>query len=182
MKFLVMLVLVSFFSIKSLGETKCEISEAERALLIEADYKEFDQSMGNGWRAWADRGCFQLAIDLLDEYFRFHETKLLDWQNTIIIWHSGQMSGFLGDHKTAREKFKKCIRPNEPKNIEILWNDYVYATIAFLDRDLVELKRRRDIIANGPSFDGRKANLNIVDNFLKCPNEAYSIAYSGCGK
>lgn len=182
MKFVIMMVFISFFSIKSSAETKCEISRADKASLINSEYKEFDQSMGKGWRAWGDRGCFQIAIDLLDEYFRVHEIKLLDWQKNIIIWHSGQMSGFLGDYKIARDKFKKCIKPNEPKDTKILWNDYVYATIAFLDKDLVELKKRRDIIANGPSLDGKKANLNVVDNFLKCPNEPYAIAYSGCGK
>ncbi len=180
MRILIVVLTLLIFQFNAFSQTACKISKPEKESLVKSDYKEFDQTMSKGWRTWADQGCYEIAIELLDEYYKAHESNLLDWQKNIIIWHSGQMSAFLGNYKKAKENFKKCINPNEPKDIEILWNDYVYATIAFLDKDLAELKKRRDIIAAGPSMEGKKANLNIVENFLKCPNETYSIAYSGC--
>jgi hypothetical protein len=54
------------------------------------------------------------------------------------------------EYEIAKTRFKRSINPNEPENTFILWNDYVYATIAFLNNDMPKLKLYRDKIANGP--------------------------------
>lgn len=55
----------------------------------------------------------------------------------------------------------------------------MYATIAFLNNDVAELKFRRDKIAAGPILNGTKPNLTVVDNLILYIGQPYSMAYSG---
>ncbi|HZW61790.1 MAG TPA: hypothetical protein VFF04_06215 [Candidatus Babeliales bacterium] len=66
---------------------------------------------------------------------------------------------------------------NNTQNTPILWNDYVYATMAFLNNDMPKLKLYRDKIANGPIFNGKKLNLDVVDNLIQHFGQPYSVAY-----
>ncbi|MGT3155993.1 hypothetical protein ACVSNX_11380, partial [Legionella pneumophila] len=86
---------------------------------------------------------------------------------------------FGNQYRIAKNRFIHSINPNEPDNIPILWNDYVYATIAFLNNDMAKLKFHRDKIAAGPLLNGIKPNLNVVDNLILYFGKPYSIAYSG---
>src|SRR5690606_19934940 len=129
--------------------------------------------MTGGWRTWGDKGCYEETARLIDQYLTLHFSELVVWQRGVLAWHAGQMYAFGDDYGLARVRFLASLNPNEPPDTPILWNDYVYATVAFLDKNIPELRRRRDKIANGPDLNGAKANLNIVDSFLKCPDEPY---------
>lgn len=84
-------------------------------------------------------------------------------------------------YEKARERFKSSLNPQEPADVPILWNDYVHATLAFLDNNMEELRLRREKIANGRLFNGRKANLWMVDGMIKCFDKPYVVATSlGC--
>ncbi len=61
----------------------------------------------------------------------------------------------------------------------VIWNDYVYATITFLNNNMTELKFRRDKIDAGSILNGTKPNLNVVDNLILYFDQPYSVAYSG---
>jgi len=180
MKFLILSVIVLMSLPVSYGIT-C-ISEGRKQELMELAFTDFDQSMGHGWREFAKPGCYLETALLLDQYFELHKEKLVRWQRSILTWHAGQMYAFNNNYSVAKTRFLSSLNPEEPATTEIMWNDYVYASVAFLDKDFETLKKHRDIIADGPTFNGKKQNLWVVDNFIKCFNEPYAYAYSGCGR
>jgi len=155
----------------------CTISSQEEQALIAKTYSEFDQSMGKGWRAYADRGCYALCSKILDRYVTEHRATMLDWQISVVTWHAGQMYAYDGVYDLARLRFRATINPNEPKDTPILWNDYVNATLAFLDKDMDKLVFHRNRIAEGPEFNGSKANLAVVDGLIRCFDKPYAVAY-----
>jgi hypothetical protein len=158
----------------------CTISSEEEAKLLSAPYQEFDQTLGGGWRVYGDRGCYFLAAQLLDRYKEKNLEAMLDWQVRVVIWHSGQMYAFGNDYERAKARFENSFNPKEPADTPILWNDYVHATLAFLDKDANKVRTHRDRIANGPDFDGVKANLAVVDGLICCFDKPYEVAYSQC--
>ncbi|HAT6917034.1 TPA: hypothetical protein JAN58_08730 [Legionella pneumophila] len=156
----------------------CNITYIEEDKLLAMDYDSFDQHEA-GWRKYAKLGCYYEIGVLIDKYLDKNRNSLLDWQTIGITWHAGQMYAFGNQYRIAKNRFIHSINPNEPDNIPILWNDYVYATIAFLNNDMAKLKFDRDKIAAGPLLNGIKPNLNVVDNLILYFGKPYSIAYSG---
>jgi hypothetical protein len=97
----------------------------------------------------------------------------------ILTWHAGQIYGFDEKYAKARERFVGSLNPKEPSDSMVLWNDYAFASIAFLDRDLETLQAHRNRIARGPDFNGKKANLAVVDHLIQFFDKPYGFAYSG---
>lgn len=156
--------------------TTCYISSAETEKLLSMSYDEFDQA-DNGWRQYAKLGCYHEIGILIDKYLELKNSKLADWQITGITWHAGQMYAFNNEYEIAKIRFEHAINPHEPNDTPILWNDYVYATVAFLNDDLAKLKLYRNKIANGPTSNGKKTNLDVVDNLIQYFGQPYSVAY-----
>lgn len=154
----------------------CDVSLLEETKLFSMTYNDFDQTK-NGWRKYADLGCYHQTGLIIDKYIDKNKSILADWQVIAITWHSGQMYAFNNEYVIAKKRFENSINPNESNDSPILWNDYVYATLAFLDNDLSKLKLYRDKIANGPEFNGKKTNLDVIDNLIKYFGEPYSKAY-----
>lgn len=153
----------------------CAISNAERDELLKLEFNAFDQTMGEGWRKYSNQGCMKEAASLIDDYHDVHQANLENWQKRINRWHAGQMYAMLGDYETARSRFLGSYNPDEPEEPDFPWNDYVSATIAFLDGDPEKLQEHRDRIA---ATDGQQ-NLHVVDNLLEYFGAPYSVAYSG---
>jgi hypothetical protein len=153
----------------------CSISPAEHDTLMELSFDGFDQTMGEGWRKYSKQGCKKEAASLLDEYFEVHRANLEGWQERINRWHAGQVYALMDDYETARERFLASYDPDEAEDPEFPWNDYVDATIAFLDGDREKLQKHRDRIA---ATEGQQ-NLQVVDNLLEFLGKPYSVAYSG---
>ena len=154
----------------------CNISPAEEEKLLSMSYDIFDQSE-NGWRQYAKNSCYYQTGNLIDTYLEKNKNLLQDWQIIGITWHAGQMYAFNNNYEIAKTRFEHSINPNEPENTPIRWNDYVNATIAFLNGDMTKLKFYRDKIANGPTFNGKKQNLDVVDNLIQYFGQPYSVAY-----
>jgi hypothetical protein len=156
----------------------CKISAAEKTALLALPYQEFDQTLGEGWRKYADRGCYRQTAPIVDQYRTMNQRDLLDWQVRILTWHAGQIYAFCDEYGLARLRFQNSFDPKEPNDTPILWNDYVHATLAFLDKDMETLQKHREAIASGPVFNGIRYNLAVVDGFIRCFNRPYSVAYS----
>lgn len=154
----------------------CNISSAEEEKLLSMSYDVFDQSQ-YGWRQYAKEGCYYQAGVLIDNYLDKNKTILTDWQIIGVTWHAGQMYAFNNEYEIAKIRFENSINPNEPEDTPILWNDYVYATMAFLNNDMPKLKLYRDKIVNGPIFNGKKLNLDVVENLIQYFGQPYSVAY-----
>ncbi|MBX3709642.1 MAG: hypothetical protein KIT56_01715 [Gammaproteobacteria bacterium] len=154
----------------------CSVSLVEEKKFLSMSYDAFDQTE-NGWRQYAKLGCYHEMGVLIDKYVVLNKTRLANWQTIGVTWHAGQMYSFNNEYGIAKIRFEQSINPNEPENTPILWNDYVYATIAFLNNDMLKLKLHRDRIANGPVFNGKKSNLDVVDNLIRYFRQPYSTAY-----
>lgn len=143
---------------------------------LDPDFDTFDQSPGTGWRQLAANGRFLDAANLIDEYIEKHR-DLGESQMTILHFHAGQMYAFAYDYKTAIERFGLSTYAEEPPDLPLRWNAYVQATIAFLSKDLKRLKECREEIVDGPTIQGEKANLDVLDRLIEHFDEPYSKAY-----
>ncbi len=119
---------------------------------------------------------------LIDKYLDQNERVLTNGQSRVATWHAGQMYAFNNEYAVANMRFDHSLNPNEPENAPILWNDYVYATIAFLNTDKLRLMQYRDKISNGKVINGTVPNLDVVDNLIKYYGQPYSVAYHPNGE
>ncbi len=157
-------------------EQKCQISLEEREALLKLDYKAFDQTLPDGgWRKY--QNCPRMTRDLIDAYTAAHLSILEKRQRDILIWHSGQISGFLGDYSKAISSMKQTLKEIEKPTDAFLWNPYVRATIAFLSGDKSSLLLERQNLSQGSS-PFNHMNLRIVDSFVRCFGSPYKVAYS----
>lgn len=170
---------VLFATIAHAAPRDCCVPAEEKARLLELRFKDFDQDLSGSWRLWAQDGCYDAAIDLIESYLSRHSASLQSYEKNILTWHAGQLYGMKNDTVNARTRFVASLNPNEPVDSPILWNDYVIGSVAFLDRDLEIVKAHRNKIANGPILNGKKPNLNIMDNFIAHFDEPYGTAYGG---
>lgn len=179
---IIMATLIASLGCFSTQAQDCTITPIEELRLLSLSYHEFDQSLGGGWRVYGDQDCYDLSAYLLDSYQDnypiLHKDTLLDWQSRVMSWHAGQMFAFNNKYELAKNRFQDSYNPKEAADTPLLWNDYVSATLAFLEQDFSKLQRHRDRIANGPLFQGKKGNLDVVNGFLKCFGAPYSFAYS----
>ena len=118
----------------STQESKCEVSPQDREALLNLDYKSFDQTLPDGgWRKY--QSCIELTRGLVDDYVTRHAATLEKHQLDILVWHSGQLSGFLGDYSQAIASMEQTFKSTEKPTDAFLWNPYAKATIAFLKKD-----------------------------------------------
>lgn len=156
----------------------CVLSETERTSLLALDYQAFDQSLPDGgWRGFANRGCFTLARDLIEDYAAAHRGGLAAPQERVLLWHAGQLSAQLEERERAVGSMARAVDPAEKGDETFLWNPYVRGTIAFLRGDRAALGRERELLARGTD-PGSHRNLRIIDAFARCFGAAYARAYA----
>ncbi|HAT9215901.1 TPA: hypothetical protein JBC15_13270 [Legionella pneumophila subsp. pneumophila] len=165
-----------FISLPSVFSASCSVSPEQENRLLSMSYDNFDQAE-DGWRRYAKLDCYHEIAILIDKYLEQNTNALLDWQVLGVTWHAGQLYAFNNEYELAKIRFEHSINQNEPENSPVLWNDYVYATIAFLNNDMFKLSLYRDKIADGPSVNGKKPNLDVVDNLIQYFGQPYSEAY-----
>lgn len=172
----IMLVIMLFIAAPLAFSMNCIIPSVEEEKLLSMSYDDFDQSK-TGWRQYVKENCYYQTGVLIDKYLDKNKNRLQDWQLIGVTWHAGQMYAFSNDYEIAKARFKQSINPNEPENTPVLWNDYVDATIAFLDNDMPQLTLHRNHIANGTNTVMNKQNLEVVDSLVQHFGQPYSVAY-----
>lgn len=156
---------------------------------LSLDYWTFDQDPDRGWRAISmTPGCELAAADLIAEYHRNlrerGEPVIVDHEQGthtispdgvvfLLFWHEGQIRAFEGQTQRAIDLFRKSIKPES--NNRFGWNEYALASIAFLEKDLDELKTQRALLE--PKDYGIKINLGVVDGLIACFGKSYEEAY-----
>jgi len=153
--------------------SRCEIPESVQLQMLSMSIDDFDQEDG-GWRQYETSVCYTSVSHLIDRYFEKNRDLLSDRDKRVLRFHSGQMYAFAGQNSLARDRFSDALT-QERESGGSAWNAYVYATLAYIDRDLNMLKRHRDQIAVGES----RLNLAIVENLILFFNEPYFIAFAG---
>ncbi len=169
-------------------EQTCNFDEQA---MLELDFDTFDQTFGSGWRAVAENdGCALAAADLIRAYIELHDPG-----ERIIVFHEAQMRAKGGETERAISLFRET-RDEEGVNSAFGWNEYVDATIAFLEKDkksLIEARSKLLAIPKPSNFNAvdRQGNpveiawppnLNVVDGFLECFEKSYDEAYGQCSQ
>lgn len=171
------------------------VTAQEKERLLALDENAFDQDLsggGGGWRAIAAKeGCDIAAADIIRDYREKHAST-----GHVITWHEGQLRAMGGDDKAAIALFGKSRVPEEKNGRG--WNQYVDASIAFLEKDKPALMRARESLAgipvppnvalkdgvfevpnnSGTPFKMRwPPNIDVVDGLIQCFEKGYRNAY-----
>lgn len=163
--------LFGLLAIQANADTNCERLYQEH---LESDlalsYKEFDQTMGSGFRALAEQGCERHAADLIEAYI-----ESTGAEQSSLRWHIAQLRATHGDYDEATRYARASLSDNEDLSEHPLrWNDYVLATIAFLEKDRDALITHRNRVAEGvDEHRGNAMNLRLLDALI----EHFDLSY-----
>ena len=143
------------------AECPAEVDRTQLAL----DYDSFD---ARSWRPLQGQGCADAAVALLTAYQAENKGKLSEAQIREIHFHAGQALAFARRDRESIPHFE-LARGGEEE-----WAAYADATLAFLKRDVAELRRQRARYAGAPQASAMR--LAVIDGFLACPNKRYADA------
>ncbi len=138
---------------------------------LSLSYREFDQTQGKGFRAMGD--CDKETADLIEAYIQ------KNGEASSLVWHVAQLRAMAGDYQQAIIQAKRVLHSKEDAaKIPLRWNDYVLATIAFLENDKASLIAHRNAVAEGAeAYPGNKRNLELLDGLIRDFGSSYKYAY-----
>ncbi|PRC91170.1 hypothetical protein [Solimicrobium silvestre] len=168
--------LLLFFYSANLLASECEdVYRAHIKSDLLLPYEQFDQTEKKGFRLLAESGCDKEAADLIEEYIKSSKSS-----KSSLRWHIAQLRATQGDYSAAIKNAMTVLIKKEDFKVDPLrWNDYVLATIAFLERDKEKLIFHRDIVAEGKEeFWGNKLNLKLLDSLILNFDKDYKFATS----
>ncbi len=176
----ILFVFLLFVFVYSANAQKCqELYDQHLKTDMVLSYKEFDQTMGKGFRAIIIAGCDKEAADLIEKYIEVNGAK-----QSSLRWHIAQARAHADNYAEAIKWSKTVLSEKEDfSNTELRWNDYVLATIAFLEKDKESLIVHRDNVekAKDKHF-GNQLNLKYLDSLIKHFNKSYKFASNNVGK
>jgi hypothetical protein len=143
------------------AECPAEVDRTQLALA-------YDQFAEKSWRPLQARGCADAAVALLTAYDTANQAKLTGEQIREIHFHAGQTLALARRDAESLPHFEAARGGDEE------WAAYVDATLAFLKRDVAELRRQRERYAMSPKSSAMR--LTFIDGFLACPNKTYMEA------
>lgn len=98
---------------------------------LSLSYEEFDQTLGKGMRPLANAGCAKETADLIIAYIEKNNDK-----RNSLVWHVAQQRALQDDTVEAIKYARLAILKSEDfSKSPLRWNDFVLATIAFLEKD-----------------------------------------------
>lgn len=180
-------------SVPQLSAKECGITSQTK--YGDMGFMEFDQTLGGGWRAIADRPeCRLAAADLIAQYRKTNSDRVLG-----LDWHEAQVRAEIGQTEKALELFRRWHAREDSQTGDDRSDSNVLkaeATIAFLEGDLNRLRAARAKLVVLPKPDGYDEgiarfkkkypdldpptwplNLDIVDGMIRCFGKSYSEAY-----
>jgi len=143
-------------------------SEAEPPVdedLMTLSWREFDQTMGGGWRAIADRGEYRLAALTIEAYQeRNPETE--PGKMAYMHFHCAQLWAFQEEWEKSIAHLDQAFVDEFPEGFPSTWNQLVGATRAFLQEDMDEYEKARAEINAMPNLSPRDSMFVIGVNGL----------------
>ncbi len=131
--------------------------------------KDFDGNFNGGFRTLAHEGCELEAAILIDDYMKFNKTD-----DSMLHWHAAQLRAIAEDVDGAVKHAKLSLYDNPDPVRTGRWNDYVLATVAFLQRDRETLVYHRNKLAEVKDmFWGNALNLKLIDALIQNYDKSY---------
>ena len=128
-------------------------TRTDEDVLLALPWKQFDQTLGSGWRVYAARDEHLLAARLIERYLG-GRSDLTPVQRAVSHFHAGAELARVNLHKEAVLHFDQAIVPAGSKGVPEDWNELVTANRAFLLGDraaLLACKQRVDAMRS-PAF------------------------------
>jgi len=173
MKYLILAVFTLLLSPAHAQDNCRSLLEQHLQSDMNLSYEEFDQTMDSGFRVLSAQGCHSEAADLIERYIEVNSAE----QNSL-RWHIAQARAMSGENAEAIRYARTTLLEDEDFSERALrWNDYVLATIAFLEGDRERLLYHREKIAEGVGeHPGNELNLRLVDALVDHSGTDYSTA------
>jgi len=173
MKYLIFVTTVLSFNLVHAAGNCDDFLEKHLESDMGLSYEEFDQTMDSGFRVLASQGCHSEAADLIERYIKVNSAE-----ESSLRWHVAQLRAMIGDKGEAVRYARTTILEDEDFSERALrWNDYVLATIAFLEGNQEKLKNHRDKVAEGVGeHPGNELNLRLLDALIDHDGSDYSTA------
>jgi len=168
--------LILFFLLYTFSSFAIDCEKAYQKHLqsdLTLSYQEFDQTMDSGFRPLAKLGCKKQAADLIEQYILHNNAD----QNSL-KWHVAQLRAFTGNYISAIKNANLVLSEKEDFSKKALrWNDYVLATIAFLEKDKAKLiEHRNNVAAAKNEHYGNEMNMKLLDALIEHFDESYQYA------
>ena len=168
-------ILLMFFSVSCYAQDCQVLYQQHLKTDMKLNYKEFDQTMGNGFRALIKEGldCHQEAAQLIEKYIEVNQAK-----ESSLRWHVAQSWGHAGDYLQAIEWSKTVLIENEDfTKRELRWNDFVLANIAFFEKDKATLTRHSAVVALAKDKHfGNELNRKFLNSLIENFDQSYNYA------
>ncbi len=140
---------------------------------LSLSYQAFDQTPDAGWRVLQAQRCYSEAAVLIEAWMAQSKT-----QPNSVKWHLLQMHAYADNRPQALKLVPQLLfTAEQQQKSPFLWNDYVLATAAFLQRDLAALKLHREQLAQGSKIKPNALNLAAVDRLIHGFHLSYQQAY-----
>lgn len=146
---------------------------------LKLPYEQFDQTLGGGFRVLVEHHCYKESGDLLEAWMHANHKD-----DESVRWHLAQQRALQGDYPEAIRWARGTLDVHEDvAKIRLHWNDYVLATIAFLQHDKPALLAARDRVAAGAEVSqGDAINLKFVDSMVANFDASYAVASERIGR
>lgn len=133
--------------------------ERQQSAALQLDYTAFDQTPGSGFRVLAEADCPREAADLIEAYL-----QRPDATQSSLRWHLAQMRAEAGQTDAAVRAARQSLRAEAAADAAFRWNDYVHATIAFLQKDRPTFdQHHRQVTAAAERHPGNAMNGRLLD-------------------
>lgn len=146
---------------------------------LKLPYEQFDQTLGGGFRLLVAQRCYKESGDLLEAWMGANHSDAES-----VRWHLAQQRALQGDYPEAIRWARGTLDLHEDVGkIHLHWNDYVLATLAFLQHDKPALMAARERVAAGATVShGDEVNLKFIDSMVKNFDASYEVASDRIGK
>lgn len=121
--------------------------------LLALPWKQFDQTLGSGWRVYACRKDFLGAARLIETYLA-RRTDLTPTQRAVSHFHAAAELAHANRYEEALRHLEAAEVAPGTRGVPEDWNELVIATRAFLlgDREALLASRRRVAAMRSPGF------------------------------
>jgi tRNA A-37 threonylcarbamoyl transferase component Bud32 len=146
--------------------------------LKDLSWHQFDQTPGRYWRELADGRRFKEAAELIELYLSLHpelEEGVQRLNGGNLHFHAAQCWAFAKDYERAQKHLSEA--KHDGPDGDLLWNDYVTGTAAFLRGDRPALLASREKLqAKGAAIN--QPNLLVLDRLIAHFGQSYFDAYN----